>query len=176
LILTAIISLFGELLPKRFALSYPKPFIILTSWFYEIITIPFSIFRIKGFGERLKTTKVKFIDALSEILYYSRIPKEEKLILAKLIHGLNARGYSVMVPLSSAVALRAETPVAEAREAVKDYDYDYVPVYFFKVDEIIGFVKVEDIRRGGRGYTRYGSSDEKGGVRSDNGETSIYFA
>ncbi|MFZ8833572.1 MAG: CNNM domain-containing protein, partial [Candidatus Caldipriscus sp.] len=32
LILTAIISLFGELLPKRFALSYPEPFIILTSW------------------------------------------------------------------------------------------------------------------------------------------------
>jgi putative hemolysin len=148
LILTAIISLFGELLPKRFALSYPKPFIILTSWFYEIITVPFSIFRIKGFGERLKTTKVKFIDALSEILYYSRIPKEEKLILAKLIHGLNARGYSVMVPLSSTVVLRAETPVVEAREAVEDYDYDYVPVYFFKVDEIIGFVKVEDIRRG----------------------------
>jgi len=53
-----------------------------------------------------------------------------------------------MVPLSSAVVLRAETPVAEAREAVEDYDYDYVPVYFFKVDEIIGFVKVEDIRRG----------------------------
>ena len=146
LFLTAIISLFGELLPKRLALSHPKPFILLTSWLYEILTLPLSIFRIKSFGERLKITKVKAIDALSDILYHSKIPDEEKIILARLIHSLNARGYSLMVPLSSSVVLSAETPVSEARKMIENYPYDYVPVYFFKVDELIGFVKVEDIK------------------------------
>ncbi len=148
LILTVIISLFGELIPKRLALSKPKVFISLTSWLYEILTIPLSVFRISGLGERLKTTKVRVIGALSNVLYYSKIPKDEKIILAKIIHGLHARGYSVMIPLSSAVVLRAETPVSEAREMIKDYDYDYVPIYFFKADEVIGFVKVEDIVNG----------------------------
>ena len=148
LILTFIIFVFGELLPKRLALSHPRPFILLTSWMYEILTTVFSVFQIRGFGKSLKITRFRVIDALSDVLYHSKIPKEEKLILGKLIHGLNARGYSVMVPLSSAVVLRAETPVSEAKGMVENYDYDYVPVYFFKADEVIGFVKVEDIKSG----------------------------
>ncbi len=145
LISTVVITLIGELIPKRLALTYPKPFILLTSWIYEILTLPLFWVNLRFHGATVRITKHALIDSFADILYHSEISKDERILLAKTIYAIHSRGYAVMIPLSGITLLKAETPVSIAKEELEGYPYEFVPVYFFTSDEIIGFVKVEDI-------------------------------
>ncbi|MEO0139583.1 MAG: CNNM domain-containing protein [candidate division WOR-3 bacterium] len=145
LILTVVITLIGELLPKRLALTYPKPFISLTHWMYDILTLPFYWVKLRFHRATVRITKHVLIDSFADILYHSEISKDERILLAKTIYAIHSRGYAVMIPLSGITMLKAETPVSVAREELEGYPYEFVPIYFFTSDEIMGFVKFEDI-------------------------------
>lgn len=144
-LLALIITFIGEVIPKRLALTYPRIFVILTSWIYEITATAFSWLKINIYKDTPSLSKYALMDSLADMLYYSDMSEDERIILAKLIYATHARGYAFMIPLSRMRILRADIPISEIKSEIYDEKCELLPVYFFSMDEIIGFVKKEDI-------------------------------
>ncbi len=143
--LALIITFMGEIVPKRLALTYPRIFVILTSWIYEITATAFSWLKINIYKDTPRLSKYALMDSLADMLYYSDMSEDERIILAKLIYATHARGYAFMIPLSRMTMFKAESPISEIKPKIYDEKCELLPVYFFSKDEIIGFVKKEDI-------------------------------
>ncbi len=165
LILTPVILIFGEILPKAaFRHSADKilpPFapllqtvvLILSPSVEAIVRLAKKVAASLGYAEN----RSPFISRDDVRLMFAEgeengvIEEEER----ELIHGVIDFGTTmvreVMVPRIDMIAVRDDTPLEEVCEVFEKHGHSRLPVYHEKVDEIVGLVYMFDIMRAENG-------------------------
>lgn len=160
LIMTPVILIFGEIIPKTIFRTHAD---FLISWittplvFFYYLLLP-VIFLAVGltsgllfiFGERKfkKTTFLSKEEIRSFIEERSKkeIFKDDQMkIIQRVFHFGAEPVVLIMVPLEKVVTISAETDVGKTLELSKNFKYSRLPVYQDEAKNIIGFVEIKDL-------------------------------
>jgi putative hemolysin len=151
--------LFGELVPKRLALRNPERFSIAVVRFMDFLTAIFKLpvrFLIKSadlvmgiFGstaiedENISPEEIEVLvnrSAADGVL----LPIQAKMIERVFDYADRSTG-DEMTPRTEMVALKAETPIADALEIAKEHGYSRYPVFTDDIDDVQGYVHIKDL-------------------------------
>ncbi|HOK17698.1 MAG TPA: hemolysin family protein [Caldisericia bacterium] len=159
LIMTFIIVVFAELLPKTLSSYDPENYSLKLFPFYNFFSIilkPISNFLnyliagiIKIFGKNLKKeTKIEegeFKTFLSMSSESGTIEEEEKQIIESVIEFHDKQVYEVMVPRVDVVLLPIDTSLEKIIETIISTGHSRIPIYEGNIDNIIGIIHVKDL-------------------------------
>lgn len=159
LIMTLIIVVFAELLPKTLSSYDPENYslkLFSIYNFFSIILKPFSKFFnylifgiVKIFGKSLKKeTKIEdaeFKTFLSMSSESGTIEQEEKELIESIIEFQDKQVYEVMIPRVDVVLLSVETPLEKIIETIVSTGHSRIPIYEGNIDNILGILHVKDL-------------------------------
>ncbi|MGB9749675.1 MAG: hemolysin family protein [Caldisericia bacterium] len=159
LIMTLIIVIFAELLPKTLSSYDPEKYSLKLFPFYNFFSIllkPVSDFSnylilgiIKLFGKSLKKdTKIEeeeFKTFLSMSSESGTIEEEEKELIESIIEFQDKQVYEVMIPRVDVVLLSVETPLEKIIDTIVSTGHSRIPIYEENIDNIIGILHVKDL-------------------------------
>ncbi|WP_341661920.1 gliding motility-associated protein GldE [Blattabacterium cuenoti] len=154
-VLTFILLLFGEIIPKiyasknnfRFAIFMAKPLIILSKILNPISKI---IILISKYIDK-KTIKKKnliSVDQLSKALKItSSNPKNVKecQFLQRIVDFGNTETHQIMTPRIDMFALNKNINFSNVLESVRDQGYSRIPIYKDSIDDIEGVLFAKDL-------------------------------
>lgn len=155
-VITFIILLFGEILPKIYAnrnnLSFAQ-FMAgtlhrLDQYFLFYLTLPMSkltLFLERRFGQRSKTFSVDQLSEALELTEQSDTTKEEDKILQGIISFGNTDTKQVMCPRIDVFALSTTMPLEEIVSLIIENGYSRIPVYKDRLDIIEGILYSKDL-------------------------------
>ncbi|WP_299217712.1 gliding motility-associated protein GldE [uncultured Dokdonia sp.] len=154
-IVTFLILLFGEILPKIYASRNNKKFASLMAFplrFLDIIFTPLSgpmRFITLQIHKKLGDQKSSFnIDQLSQALELTTdgdTTKEEQKILQGIVAFGNTDTKQVMRPRMDVFALNKEDAYTSILHQITTKGYSRIPVYDESVDSVIGILYVKDL-------------------------------
>ncbi|PID95074.1 MAG: hypothetical protein CSA95_01315 [Bacteroidetes bacterium] len=154
-IVSAVLLLFGEILPKIIATKYPiqfaevmaKPLKIIHSIFYPIIYLLVHSTRIldkkvkkKGFD----ISRDELTDAIN-ITIDSSQPEEEKKMLRGIAKFGDTEVSEIMKSRMDVVAVECKTNFEQLMEVVKSSSFSRIPVYKENFDQIQGILYIKDL-------------------------------
>ena len=154
-VVTFLILLFGEILPKvyasrnkvKFALFMAKPLIVL-DWLFSPLSLPMRSITL-GIHNRLGKQKSNIsVDQLSQALELTSdkdTTVEEKKILEGIVSFGNTDTKQVMKPRINIFALNAASTYKEIIPEIIENGYSRIPVYEENVDKVIGVLYVKDL-------------------------------
>lgn len=159
LIMTLIIVIFAELLPKTISSYNPEKFSLSLFPIYDFFSIilrPVSSLMnnvtlgiIKIFGKSLKKeTKIEeseFKTFLSMSSDSGTIEEEEKELIESIIEFQDKQVYDVMVPRVDAVLLPSDTSLENIISTIISTGHSRIPIYEGNIDNIIGILHVKDL-------------------------------
>ena len=155
-VITFIILLFGEILPKIYAnrnnLSFAQfmagTLYRLDQYFLFYLTLPMSkltLFLERRFGQRSKTFSVDQLSEALELTEQSDTTKEEDKILQGIISFGNTDTKQVMCPRIDVFALSTTMPLEEIVSLIIENGYSRIPVYKDRLDTIEGILYSKDL-------------------------------
>jgi len=157
-VITVILLIFGEIVPKTLALRNARRVSQRSSWFIGICyTLFFPLTIILYFIGKLaeKSLRVKkdtLIDNEEDIKTLVRIGEEggafeekEKEMITSLLESTDTRVREIMIPRPDMVAVDADRPIEEIFSFVCNQRFARFPVYRKDLDHIIGFIFEKDI-------------------------------
>ncbi|WP_078381711.1 hemolysin family protein [Sutcliffiella halmapala] len=156
-IITVLVLVFGELLPKSFAEQYAENYLKFISaslmtvmkiflpiaWLF--VQFKLSIKRLLGVNKKEPTITEEDVKAMVEI------GEEEGIFLTQereLLH--NAIGFDdiivkdILTPRPDVVAICNETPIEEIKDIFINEKYSRLPLYEGSIDNIIGVISYRD--------------------------------
>jgi gliding motility-associated protein GldE len=155
-LVTFLIVIFGESLPKVFANSNKLKVLHLAAIpiaILDVILRPISSLLVLGsrFFDRWikKSTTTLSLEELGEAIdltYEQRLdaPREKDMLKGIVAFGtLSAR--QIMVPRSEIKAVDIRQSFANVRDQVRDWGYSRVPVYRESLDEVVGILYLKDL-------------------------------
>jgi CBS domain containing-hemolysin-like protein len=158
ILITIIILLFSELLPKVFASKHPKLTIKINVFpLYLISVIIYPISEIIAETIRLTFIKLKFDKAKSAIteqelstlaeLGHERgtLEEDEQEIITSFVESKSVLVGEVMIPRVDIVAVPFNINGKELIETINKSGYSRFPVYKENLDKIIGIVHAKDL-------------------------------
>ena len=155
IIITFLILLFGEILPKIYASRNNKKFASFMAFplrFLDVIFTPLSgpmRYITLLIHAKLGDQKSKFnIDQLSQALELTSegdTTKEEQKILQGIVAFGNTDTKQVMRPRMDVFALSKEDSYPAILEQIKTKGYSRIPVYEESIDTIVGILYVKDL-------------------------------
>lgn len=157
-ILTILILLFGEIIPKnwavcnadKIALKYSKPIYVLMFALTPLIFLVdhlsgaiMKIFRISSSNRSAMTeTELKtYVDVSHED---GVIETEEREMIYNLFDFSDAVARDVMIPRIDVVSISADAKYQELLDTFKEFMYTRIPVYENDKDHIVGIVNIKD--------------------------------
>ena len=154
-IVTFLILLFGEILPKIYASRNRVKFAIFMAYplqFLDIVFSPLSLpMRSVTIGIQNKLGKRKSnlsVDQLSQALQLTReddTTKEEQKILQGIVSFGNTDTKQVMRPRIDIFALNVDQKYSEIIDEIVENGYSRIPVYKDNIDKIQGILYVKDL-------------------------------
>lgn len=154
---TALIFLFGEILPQavfsRNAIWFGKrtvPFVRIATFIFYPIAYPISRALDKMLGDEIPTvySKHEILEIISEHedSEHSPIDEDEERIVHGALKFSHKKVREVMTPLADVELLSAETILDTAtREKMADLGYSRFPVYELDRNNIIGILYTKDL-------------------------------
>ncbi|WP_185856830.1 gliding motility-associated protein GldE [Blattabacterium cuenoti] len=154
-VLTFILLLFGEIIPKiyasknnfRFAIFMAKPLIILSKILNPISKIIILIS--KSIDKKtIKKKNLISVDQLSKALKItSSNPKNVKecQFLQRIVDFGNTETHQIMTPRIDMFALNRNTNFSNVLESVRDQGYSRIPIYKDSIDDIEGVLFAKDL-------------------------------
>lgn len=157
LVNTFVVLLFGEVLPKNFALNYAPqvaailvyPLILFKKIFYPLSFIfsKLAHFFIGLWGKEndslLSKSEIKYIISLCQQKGVLR--KEETDLIQKIIHFSHADIRSMMVPRKELLSISESEVLEQAWEVMKKTYSTKLLVYVKNIDNLIGFIHLKDL-------------------------------
>ena len=156
---TAILLLFGEILPKGMAVHWPArvsaflaPILIPLLWILapasrvlERIALAF----LHGAGVRKeepsRDQEWRELRLLFEDMQAGKgISEDEGLIAANVFSFFETRAYEIMTPRVDMIALALDSPPEELTRQVIESQHSRIPVYRGSLDQIIGFLNTKE--------------------------------
>ncbi|GAB4419525.1 MAG: gliding motility-associated protein GldE [Bacteroidia bacterium] len=156
ILITAMLLLFGEIVPKVYASRnyqrlvgfFSRPLELLRTLFH-----PLAWVLIQGTGfidRRVKlhekgTSLDDLRHAINLTAHHSEGEKEEQDILKGIVNFSNITVKSIMRARVDVKALEIDTPFAELREAIREHNFSRMPVYEGNLDHIKGVLHIKDL-------------------------------
>jgi len=152
-IVTFLILLFGEIIPKLFANQHAVRFARWMSYplmIMEGLIAPLSILLIKSTSFARKRLRIKgdniSMDELSDALdLTSGVVAEEKNILKSIVKFSNIDVSDIMKPRMDVVAVETGTSLNEVITIINNSGYSRIPVYKDNLDNVVGILYVKDL-------------------------------
>jgi CBS domain containing-hemolysin-like protein len=159
LILTPLILLFGEILPKTFFQQNADRWIrkiVPVIWVFSFLLYPLVWFMSKASGTLLRLTR----EETNRGIFYSReelqlllqsegersdMKPMEKAMIHRIFLFSTTKVKEVMIPLVEVVALEENLGVVEAISQVRQANYSRYPVFRERVDNIVGILHSFDL-------------------------------
>ncbi|MGY5355248.1 gliding motility-associated protein GldE [Wenyingzhuangia sp. IMCC45467] len=155
ILITFIILIFGEVLPKIYATRNAKEFALLMSpvllfldKVFILITGPLTSLS-NLIEKRLRSSKSNFsVDDLSQALELTseeETTAEQKNILEGIVNFGNTETVQIMNPRMDICAISKKASFAEVLEIITDKGFSRNPVYDNNIDEIVGILYTKDL-------------------------------
>ncbi|MCD6543912.1 MAG: gliding motility-associated protein GldE [Flavobacteriaceae bacterium] len=154
-LVTFLILLFGEVLPKvyasrntmKFAITMAKPMVILNS-LLTFLSIP--LLKMTGIVEKKLSKKksdfsVEVLSQALELTSSGATTKEEKKILQGIVNFGNTETTQVMCPRMDIFALSDDEEFASIIEKIIVKGHSRIPVYQENIDNIVGVLYTKDL-------------------------------
>lgn len=152
---TAIILLFGEVLPKVYATSHPvgtaqrlSPIILGMRYFWSPITkvlMGSTAFIEKRYKKRAQNVDADTLEQALELTGDVGTTAEEKRILKGIVKFGNIEARQVMRPRTEMTAFDQEISFKELLEAIVNSGFSRVPVYEETMDRVVGVLYIKDV-------------------------------
>ncbi len=149
-IVTFILLLFGEIMPKIFASYNPMRVVRVMAEplrFLQITFRPFSFILIK-LGNKIGGQKKNniSIDQLSDAIEITSDQSiEEKKMLSGILHFVNTEVEAIMKPRLDIIAIDINSSISEVRRTIIKSGFSRIPVYEEDIDNIKGILYVKDL-------------------------------
>jgi putative hemolysin len=152
-IVTFIILLFGEILPKLYANRYPQSLAFFLIYFITVtekIFYPFAsaLIHSTSFVKKrlaIKKHNISMNDLSEAIELASGDISEEKNLLESIIKFGNIDVGEIMTPRISVSAIEIQTRLRDLVPIVNEYGYSRIPVYEGNIDNIKGILYIKDL-------------------------------
>ncbi len=154
-LVTFLILLFGEVLPKVYANRNPysfasfmvKPMTFLNG-FLSFLSSP--LLRLTGIVEKKLSKRqsdfsVEVLSQALELTSSGATTKEEKKILQGIVNFGNTETSQIMCPRMDIFALSSEEDFAEVTDKIIKNGHSRIPVYEDSIDKIIGILYTKDL-------------------------------
>ena len=155
ILITFLILLFGEVLPKVYASRNALRFAKTMSKFIHFVSIlltPFSMPLIavtewieKRFGNKASTFSVETLSQALELTSQSATSKDEQKILQGIVNFGNTETVQIMKPRIDIFALSDAEPFEDVLHKILTNGYSRNPVYKENIDHIIGVLYAKDL-------------------------------
>ena len=154
--ITTIVLLFGEILPKIYANKNPEgfakrmsiPIYLLDKYVFFALTYPMSYLTFvlqKRLGKTGSNISVDHLSQALEMTDDSETTKDEQKILKGIVTFGNTDTKQVMCPRIDVFALDEETSFTEVVSKIVSKGFSRVPVYRETIDTVIGVLYVKDL-------------------------------
>ena len=155
-LITAIVLIFGEILPKVYGNKKAKSFARKMAWpiyFFDRYVFFFFTFPMGNITYSLqkklgKTTSNISVDHLSQALELTdkkATTKDEQKILKGIVTFGNTETKQIMCPRIDLFALDKKTKLDEIVVLIKEMGFSRVPVYEETIDKIVGILYIKDL-------------------------------
>ena len=157
-IVTFLILIFGEILPKNFCVVYNKEIALLVSkplYLFSIIAFPiiksleliskifFFIFNIKEPDEIVTEEEIKTTASLGK--KHGTLDKQSTEIIHEVIDFNNTRVEKIMNPESDMFCLNGEIKLNDAINEIIEHGYSRIPIYLKNKTNFIGVLHISQI-------------------------------
>mgnify|MGYP002214364560 FL=1 len=155
-LITTVVLLFGEILPKIYANKNPEgfarlmsiPIYMLDKYVFFALTYPMSYLTFvlqKRLGKTGSNISVDHLSQALEMTDDSETTKDEQKILKGIVTFGNTDTKQVMCPRIDVFALDEETSFTEVVSQIVSKGFSRVPVYRETIDTVIGVLYVKDL-------------------------------
>jgi len=158
-VMTFLIVLFGEVIPKTYARQHPRALISLLplTWFFCALTRPLStgferlsVSLIRATGSSIQDGNAQVTEAEVEAMI--RLGSEQgafsgakEQILSSIIDFSETMTKEIMVPRTDVCGFSCNATREEVLSRVNETQYSRYPVYEGSLDKIVGILTVKDI-------------------------------
>lgn len=165
-IMTFLILVFGEIIPKTVAIRHAEPFALFLAWPINIVAwiitpvAAFLAFFSRPFiylfgGKMIEGSPFVTEEEIKMIIAAGAkegvIESEKKEMISSIFEFGETAVKEVMTPRPDIKALDAATPMEEAVGMIKDTGHSRIPVFEGNLDNIIGIVYAKDLISCNRG-------------------------
>ncbi len=157
-VVTFIILILSEILPKVAAVRRPEKFsvrvsLLLQGIYYLLFPITILLARFtrflqsrSGFSEEKTLLTEEELKTLAEVgEEQGTLQKEEKEMIHSIFEFSETTVREIMVPRTDMIAVEASTHLSQLMELVKQKLHSRIPVYKKNIDNIIGILYVKDL-------------------------------
>ncbi|MBQ1253090.1 MAG: gliding motility-associated protein GldE [Alistipes sp.] len=151
-LVTFLLLLFGEILPKVFSQSNPKSFarfVVYPIKMFRFVTYPLSYVLVRTGGRlsRMATHQDDIsMEQLADAVDLARgASREEQQMLSGIINFVNTEVEEIMRPRVDITALDITASFEEVKATIIDSGYSRIPVYDEDLDNIKGALYVKDL-------------------------------
>ena len=160
-VLTVVHMIFGELLPKSFALEFPTQTALATivpiGWSLRVFSPLLYLFNGSGLLLlrlfRVQPTRHHHVHSAGEIdlllaeasVSDGELGNEERRRLRRALRLGTRRARDLMVPRARIIALDIDSPPDELMRVMAEVPYTRLPVYQGSPDQVIGFLHTKDV-------------------------------
>ena len=154
-LITFLILLFGEILPKVYAIRNKKKFASLMAYPLKVLDVIFTPLSIpmqritlwiqKQLGDQKTSFNVDQLSQALELTSEDDTTKEEQKILQGIVSFGNTDTKQVMRPRMDVFALQKGDPYNRILKQIKDNGYSRIPVYEENIDNIVGILYIKDL-------------------------------
>ncbi|MEK7452757.1 MAG: hemolysin family protein [Patescibacteria group bacterium] len=151
-IVTSLIIIFGEIIPKTIGENYAeqislftaKPLLLSARIFYPIIWVLEKI--TSKFSRIKKSVSEDDLKILSKLGYLEGSIEEDEMNIINRVFTLNdIKAKDIMTPKMSVVALLAERSLDEVKEEIYNLSNSRFPIYSGSIDNIVGVCHRQDL-------------------------------
>lgn len=154
-VITFLILMFGEILPKVYANRNKVSFSFFMSYPLKVLDFIFSplslpmrsatLFMFNKLGKEKSTLSVDHLSQALELTSDGDTTREEQKILEGIVSFGNTDTKQVMRPRIDIFALDEEMKFSEVLEEIKKNGYSRIPVFSEGIDKVIGVLYVKDV-------------------------------
>jgi len=154
-LVTFLILLFGEILPKVYANRNPEKFASFMATpllFLQKIFYPISIFLVKSTGlvekklsNKHQNVKMEDLSQVLELAGDEDTTQEEKELWEGIVSFGETEARQIMRPRIDVFALEDTTPYKQVLEEVSREGFSRIPVYHDNMDNVIGVLFAKDL-------------------------------
>jgi putative hemolysin len=157
-IMTILILIFGEIVPKNIAMAKNEPLAIVSApillalqyILFPIIKVLelFTVFLSKPFESEhsepiITEEEIKNVVSLGEEV--GEVEEDERIMIHNIFRFSDLRADEIMIDRTRAFSMDSKTEVAQAAAEIVSKGYSRIPVYEEKPDSIIGILYARDI-------------------------------
>ena len=152
-VVTFLILLFGEIMPKLFANQYALRFAQIMSYpiiILEGVFAPISLLLIRSTSFvnrklRMKGDNISMTDLSDALDLTTGVVPEERNILKSIVKFSNIDVSDIMKPRMDVVAVETRTSLKEVISIINSSGFSRIPVYQDNLDHVIGILYVKDL-------------------------------